>query len=79
MENVKVTLHLTPEAAEILSQYAGERSRGYFVSQMLVALRQSDDLEGERIAAALMRSKVVNLAKQARDKYVTPASPLHGK
>jgi len=79
MENVKVTLHLTPEAAEILSQYAGERSRGYFVSQLLMALRHADDLEGERIAAALMRSKVVDLAKRARDKYVTPASPLHDK
>lgn len=42
-EMVKVTLHLTEEAANILHQYAGERGRGYFVSQLLVQLRQRDD------------------------------------
>jgi hypothetical protein len=48
-ENVTVNLSLTPEAARILSQYAGERSRGKFVSALLVAQRQRDDQEAERI------------------------------
>ena len=46
---VPVTLHLTDEAAKILYDYAGERSRGKFVSALLVAQRRQDDMEAERI------------------------------
>jgi len=48
---VPVTVHLTDEAAKILLDYAGERSRGRFLSALLVAQRRQDDLEGARIAA----------------------------
>lgn len=48
---VPVTLHLTEEAAQILYDYAGERSRGKFISALLVAQRRQDDLEGERMQA----------------------------
>ena len=51
MDNVKVTLSLTPEAAAILYQYAGERNRGYFVSQLLKARRDRDEAEAELLAA----------------------------
>lgn len=44
---VSVNLHLTPEAAEILRQYAGDRNRGKFVSQLLIAQRQRDDLQAK--------------------------------
>jgi len=47
-ETVPVTLHLTAEAARILHQYAGERSRGKFVSALLVAQRQQDEKEAQR-------------------------------
>ena len=47
VQNVSVNLHLTPEAAEILREYAGDRNRGKFVSQLLVAQRQRDDLEAK--------------------------------
>ena len=46
--NVVVNLSLTPEAARILNQYAGERSRGKFVSALLVAQRQQDEKEVQR-------------------------------
>lgn len=78
MDNVKVTLHLTPEAAAILHQYAGERGRGFFVSQLLLAVRRNDDLEGERLVSGAKRYKLIEMARAARDKYVTPASPLRG-
>ena len=53
VEKVKVTLHLTPEAARILHQYAGERNRGLFVSQLLHEQRKRDDLERQAVAAAV--------------------------
>ena len=56
VEKVPVTVHLTREAAAILYQYAGERNRGYFLSQMLVALRQRDIEEGERVAREAQES-----------------------
>ncbi len=52
---VPVTLHLTPEAAQILYDYAGERSRGKFISALLVAQRRQDDVEAERLRAAAVR------------------------
>ena len=51
--NVKVTLHLSPEAARILHQYAGERNRGFFVSQLLLAQREQDEKEAQRWQARL--------------------------
>jgi len=51
MEKVKVTLNLLPEAAEILSQYASERTRGEFISGLLLAQRRADDAEGARLFA----------------------------
>lgn len=50
VEKVPVTLHLTPEAARTLLAYAGERNRGWFVSQLIMQQRRLDDLEGERLA-----------------------------
>lgn len=52
-EKVKVTVHLTAEAAGILRDYASERSRGMFLSQLLVAQRVADDKEGQRVLAQL--------------------------
>jgi len=68
-DNVKVTVYLTPEAAQILWDYGGERGRGHFLSQLLVAQREADDREGQRVADEARRLR----AKRARDKYVTPA------
>lgn len=83
MENVKVTLHLSPEAAEILRQYAGERNRGYWLSQVILAQRQRDDAEGERIALELKAQaarqaaqKATEAAQRARDKFSIP-TPGH--
>lgn len=56
-QNVKVTLHLSPEAARILHQYAGERNRGYFVSQLLLAQRQQDEKVAQRTQNALAAPK----------------------
>ncbi len=42
--NVSVNLHLTPDAARILSEYASQRNRGQFISQLLILQRQRDDL-----------------------------------
>lgn len=56
-QNVKVTLHLSPEAARILHQYAGERNRGYFVSQLLLAQRQQDEKVAQRTQKALAAAK----------------------
>lgn len=44
---VKVTVHLSAEAARILEQYAGERSKGRFLSALLVDLRKRDDAAAE--------------------------------
>ena len=55
--NVVVNLSLTPEAARILNQYAGERSRGKFVSALLVAQRQQDEKEAQRIQAKLLTER----------------------
>jgi hypothetical protein len=66
-ENIKVTLHLTPEAAHILHQYAGDRNRGYFVSQMLLEQRRRDDLESEVIAALAKEQAAKQVAEAVRD------------
>ena len=59
---VPVTLHLTEEAAKILYDYAVERSRGKFVSALLVAQRRQDDIEAERIRAAVVSDSQKNSA-----------------
>ena len=59
LPKVKVTLHLTPEAARILHQYAGERNRGLFVSQLLQEQRKRDDIEGEVAAAQAKQNQSV--------------------
>jgi len=74
-ENVKVTLHLTPEAARILHQYAGDRNRGFFVSQLLVAQRRVDDLEKHAAAVAAKQAaadKALEAASNARSKFNIP-------
>jgi len=63
--NVSVNLHLTPEAAEILRQYAGDRNRGKFVSQLLIAQRQRDDLD----AKAQRQVRRDQKATEAREKF----------
>lgn len=71
---VAVTLHLTEEAARILHDYAGERNRGRFISQLLVAQRIADDLEGERVALEAKKAaadKAAAAAANARAKYTT--------
>jgi len=57
MEKVKVTLNLLPEAAQILSQYASERTRGDFVSGLLLAQRSADDAEGARLFVELQTQR----------------------
>lgn len=66
MEKVPVTLHLTAEAAHILLQYAGERNRGFFVSQLLVEQRRRDDLES-RVVPEYAASKVVEPYKGSQE------------
>ena len=51
VENVPVTVHLTPEAVGILRQYASERTKGRFLSELLIAQRRRDEREAERIRA----------------------------
>jgi len=68
VENVKVTLHLSAEAAKILYDYAGDRNRGYFISQLLIAQRRADDAEGKRVAEEAKRVR----AARAREKYTLP-------
>lgn len=66
VENVSVNLHLTPEAAKILRQYAGERNRGKFVSQLLMAQRERDELEAKR--QRKIRQQQKNFASAASKK-----------
>lgn len=49
VEKVPVTVHLTPEAAKTLLQYAGPRNRGRFLSDLIMAQRRRDELEGEMV------------------------------
>ena len=49
-EKVVVTLSLTAEAADVLRQYAGERNRGRFLSDLIMEQRRRDEEEGQRIA-----------------------------
>jgi hypothetical protein len=66
--NVTVNLNLTPEAAVILKQYAGERNRGRFVSELLVQQRKRDEREAQRLRdkAALDAQKVPRKSKKNR-------------
>lgn len=50
-EKVKVTVNLTAEAAQLLYQYAGERNRGRFLSDLIMNQRRIDDAERARIRA----------------------------
>lgn len=59
-ETVKVSLSLTKEAARILYQYAGERGRGWFVSQLLLQQRKMDDEEGERWSQSIAHGSTVD-------------------
>lgn len=72
---VPVTMHLTEEAAKILYQYAGERNKGRFVSQLILEQRRRDIEEGEFVAAQAKKAaadKAAQDAKRARDKYSIP-------
>lgn len=74
-QNVKVTLHLTPEAARILQQYAGERNRGFFVSQLLLSQRKRDDAEAQAAAVEAKRlaaERAAEAARSAREKFNVP-------
>ena len=72
---VAVTMHLTEEAAKLLYQYAGERNKGRFVSQLILEQRRRDNEEGEFVAAQAKKAaaeKAARDAKQARAKYSMP-------
>lgn len=67
MEKVKLTVHVTAEAAGILFAYAGDRNRGEFLSQLLIAQRARDDAEGVRVAAELARKAAAEAARKAHE------------
>lgn len=79
MEKVPVTLHLTVEAANILLQYAGERNRGFFISQLLVEQRRRDDIEGQAVAAAAAAEAARNAVEAARRAQDARQLPGRGK
>lgn len=64
---IKVTLHLRPAAAAILSQYAGDRHRGEFVSDLLDAQRARDEAEGARLAALEARKTAAKATRKAAE------------
>lgn len=77
MEKVKLTVHVTAEAAGILFAYAGDRNRGEFLSQLLIAQRARDELArvaAEEVAttAAEASRKAAEAAKAARDRLSIP-------
>lgn len=76
VENVPVTLHLTPEAARILYDYAGERSRGKFVSALLVQQRANDEKEA---VAASVAASVAKPGSTPRAKPARRARSGHGR
>jgi len=65
VEKVKLTVHVTEEAAGILFAYAGERNRGEFLSQLLIAQRVRDDAEGLRVAAEVARLQAAEAVQKA--------------
>jgi hypothetical protein len=71
VEKVPVTLHLTPDAARILRQYAGERNRGRFVSDLLVQQRMRDDLES-RVVPEYAASRAVVPYKSSQEAPSVP-------
>ena len=73
---VAVTMHLTEEAAKLLYQYAGERNKGRFVTQLILEQRRRDNEEGELLAEQAKKAaadKAAQDAKRAREKYSMPA------
>jgi len=73
---VPVTIHLTEEAAKILYQYAGERNRGRFLSELLVQQRRRDNAEAEAVAAEAKRMAAVKAAEAAtaaRERFSVPS------
>lgn len=75
---VPVTMHLTEEAAKILYQYAGERNKGRFVSQLILEQRRRDDLEGEALAVEAKKraaAKSAESAERARERVFPGGLP----
>lgn len=74
-EKVVVTLSLTAEAADVLRQYAGERNRGRFLSDLIMAQRRRDEAEASIAATEAKRQATERAAERAvnaRSKFNIP-------
>ena len=79
METVPVHLHLTDQAAKLLEKYASKRTRGAFLSELIVAYDR-EQKNGEGVIEALRkRAKEAQIEASRAQNALNTMLNLNGK